>query len=106
MARSSQIWVATWPSATRGSPCGTPPLVRTTHAYNACSARARARVSTLVRDIEPVEEVRHFERGHRRFVALVPHVAAGARLGLSVVVSRQHAEANRDVELGARRGET
>src|SRR5215208_5362351 len=92
MDRSSQIWVAICSSFAPGL---------RSHAYNACSARARARVSTLVRDIEPVEEVRHFERGHRRFVPLVAHLPAGTRLGLGVVVGGEHTEADRHIELGA-----
>src|SRR5215212_10944976 len=96
MARSSQICVAICSSFAPGL---------RSHAYIACSARARARVSTLVRDIEPVEEVRHLEHRHRGLVALVPHVAAGARFGLGVVVRSQDAKAYRYIKLGARRGE-
>src|SRR3954469_3788551 len=92
MARSSQICVAICSSFAPGP---------RSHAYNACRARARARVSTLVRDIEPVEEIRHFERGHRRFVALVSHRAARASLGLRIIVGVEDAEADRHVELGA-----
>src|SRR5215210_2660201 len=96
MDRSSQIWVAICSSFAPGL---------RSHAYSACNARARARVSTLVRDIEPVEEVCHLERRHRGFVALVAHVPAGARFSLGVVVRGQDAEADGDIELRARGGE-
>src|ERR1041385_1858196 len=91
--------------ATAASPCGTPPFVLTSHAYSACTARPRARVSTLVRDIESVEEVGHLERRQRRVAALVAVLATGPFLGLLVIVRRQHAERHRHVELGARRRE-
>src|SRR5215217_2616243 len=96
MARSSQTCEAT---RSRSFP------PRMSHAYSACRARARARVSTLVRPIEPLEQVRHLERGDRRVPSLVAMLAARARLGLLHRVRREETEADRDLVLGARVGE-
>src|SRR6187402_2272929 len=90
MARSSQTCVATRSSSV-------PP--RMSHAYSACRARARARVSTLVRPIEPLEQVRHLERGDGRVPTLVAMLTAGAGFGLFHRVRGEESEADRDVVL-------
>src|SRR5678815_6152166 len=78
---------------------------RMSHAYIACSARERARVSVLRRAIDLIEEVGHLEGGERRIPALVAMLTAGARFGLRHGVTRQDAERDRDVEVSARERE-
>src|SRR5215831_6687206 len=74
---------------------------RRSQAYSACRTRARARVSTLVRGIEAIEQVDHLQRGERRIPPLVAVRAARARLRLLVVVTGEDAESDRRIELGA-----
>src|SRR6186713_503968 len=88
MARSSHTCEATRSRSV-------PP--RMSHAYSACRARARARVSILVRPIEPLEQVRHLERGNGRVPPLVAVRTAGTRFGLLHRVRREEAEPDRDV---------
>ena len=57
-----------------------------------------ARVSTLVRHVQPIEEVDHLQRGERRVPTLVAVRAAGARLGLLHRVAREQPESNRRLE--------
>src|SRR6185437_9830918 len=79
-------------SATRGRAAfPSVPAPRTSHAYNAWSARARARVSILIRDVQPVEQVRHLERRERGVPALVAVGAAGAGRRLIDGVAGEHA---------------
>src|SRR6478672_12479853 len=78
---------------------------RRSQAYSACRTRARARVSTLVRGIEAIEQVGHLQGGERRVPALVAVRATGACQRLLVVVARQDAEPDRRVELRAGAGE-
>ena len=74
-----------------------------THTAPAARAARRARLSLIaVSGIEPIEEVGHLERGEGGIPALVAVRAAGARFGLLHRVAREHAEADRDVEVGAR----
>src|SRR5690349_12862358 len=77
---------------------------RMSHAYNAWSARERARVSVLRRAIDLVEEVGHLEGGERRVPALVAVLAAGAGLRLRQRVAREQPEPDRHVEVRARTG--
>src|SRR6476646_2102845 len=79
---------------------------RMSHAYIACNARERARVSVLRRAIDLIEEIGHLERGERRVPALVSVLTASARFGLRHRVARQDAEGDRDVEVRAGQGET
>src|SRR6478672_11714078 len=91
-ARSSQTWEAT---RSRFLP------PRISHAYSACSARARARDSILIAGVQSVGEVHHLEGRHRGVVALVAVSAAGALFGLLVGVASEHPEADRRVGVGA-----
>src|SRR3569833_4365766 len=91
--RSSQICVATRSS-------GSPDL--RSHAYSACSTRARARVSTLVRGIQSIEKVGHLHRGERRIPALVPVLTTRSCLRLLLVVAGEQSKADRHVEGFAR----
>src|SRR6266513_640003 len=92
-ARSSQTCVAT---RSRFFP------PRISHAYSACSARARARDSIRIVWFEAIQEVHHLERCDGRVPSLVAVGAAGPRFSLFVGVAGQHAEANGGVRLRAR----
>src|SRR5205814_7702934 len=69
-------------------------------------ALARARVSTLVRGIESVEEICHLEGGERGVPAFVSMLAAGACFGLRQRIARENAEANGGLERGAGVGQS
>src|SRR3954462_8882724 len=77
---------------------------RMSHAYSACSARERARVSVLRRAIDLIEEIRHLEGSQGGVPALVAMLAAGARLGLRHGVAGEETERYRHVEVRARHG--
>src|SRR6476646_7546012 len=93
--RSSQICAATRSSCWPGL---------MSHAYSAWSARARARVSSFART-QPFEECHHLDRSERCIPPLVAVHAAGASIRLFERVRGEQAEADRDIEFGARRRE-
>jgi hypothetical protein len=74
-------------------------------AYNACSARDRARDSTLICRLYLVQHVGRFERRDGRVPALVAMYASRTRERLIHRIAREQSEADGDLRIDAHKCE-